>query len=132
MFKQISKLTKKYLFSKKKNVEEEIHCPHLAQISTTFVFKKLKFFENICLNKFWKWQKCIYFQKDASEIKKNCFFRILTPIVILFQKSFAAQFSTNIAQLWFFWKKQNGSANFLDIHSGSKLLVGDAQSIEMG
>ena len=46
MFKQISKSTKMYLFSKRcvweKIVEEEIYCSCLAQLSTTFFFKKTK------------------------------------------------------------------------------------------
>ena len=73
MFEQILKLTKMYLFWKRcvweKIVKEEICCARRAQISTTFLFSKFAFFKIICLHKFWNWQKCIYFEKDASERK---------------------------------------------------------------
>ena len=71
MFKQFSKLTKMCLFWKwcawEKIVREEIYCARLGQISTTFVFSKFAFLKIVCLNKFWNWQICIYFENDASK-----------------------------------------------------------------
>ena len=48
-------------------VKEEICCARLAQLSTTFLFSQFAFLKIICLNKFWKWKMCIYFEKHASE-----------------------------------------------------------------
>ena len=33
----------------------------------TFVISQFAFLRIVCLNKFWNWQICIYFKKDASE-----------------------------------------------------------------
>ena len=151
MSKQIFKLTNMYLFWKwcvwEIIDEEEIYCARLAQFGTIFVFEKFAFLKIVCLNKFWNWQICIYFENDASErwlmrkifivlalhnsaqllffqknkmavLVKNSFFQNCSPDFDFFQKSFAAQFSTNLAQFsttFVFLKKQNGGANFLVI-----------------
>ena len=63
MFKKMSKLTKMYSFPKGcvwvKIVEEEIYCARLAQLSTTFVFRK---------SHFWK-----LFVKTNFDIDKNVY-----------------------------------------------------------
>ena len=51
------------------NMHRDIYCARLAQLSATFIFSKFTFLKNICLNKFWNLQKCIYFGKFASERK---------------------------------------------------------------
>ena len=51
---------------------------------------------------------------------KKSFFQNFSPNFDFFQKSFAAQFSRNLAQFsttFVSLKKQNGGANFLDIIS---------------
>ena len=71
MFEQILKLTNMYLFWKgcvwEMIDEGEIHCAHLAQLSTTFLFSKFAILKIVCLNKFWNWKICIYFEKDVSD-----------------------------------------------------------------
>ena len=59
---------------------------------------------------------------------KKSFFHNCSPNFYFFQKSFAAQFSTNLAQFsttFVFLRKQNGGANFLDIRSGVNGLTQD-------
>ena len=54
---------------------------------------------------------------------KKSFFQNISPNFHFFQKSFAAQFSTNLAQFsttFVFSKKQNDGANFLDIPFSAK------------
>ena len=73
MSKQILKLTNMYLFWKRcvseRIDEEDIYCARLAQLSATFVFSKFAFLKIVCLNKFWNWQICIYFENDAFQRK---------------------------------------------------------------
>ena len=68
IFKQISKLTKTYLFSKgwvwEKIVEKEIYCAHLAQLSRTFVFE-IHIFENYMLIQISKLTKKYLFIKGC-------------------------------------------------------------------
>ena len=73
----------------KKIVEEEIYCSRLAQLSTNFLFTKFAFLKIDCLNKFWKWQMCIYFVKDASERK-------------LLRNRFVVLVQHNSSQIFFF------------------------------
>ena len=79
MYEQILKFTKMYLFWKicvwDKIVNEDIYCARLAQLSTTFLFTKFAFLKIICLNKFWNWHKCIYFEK--MRLRENCWVRDL-------------------------------------------------------
>ena len=71
MSKHFLKLTNMYLFWKwcvwEIIDEGEIYCALLAQLNPTFVFSQFAFLNIVCLNKFWNWQICIYFEKDASE-----------------------------------------------------------------
>ena len=97
MFKQISKLTKMYLFSKgcvwEKIVEQEIYCARLAQLSTIFFFSKFKLLKIICFNKFRNWQKCIYFRTVESKRR-------------LLRKRFIVLALRNSAQLLFIQKNK--------------------------
>ena len=56
MFKQSLKFIIMHLFwticISEKNVQKDIYCARLAQLSTTFIFSKFTFLKIICLNKF--------------------------------------------------------------------------------
>ena len=73
-----------------------------------FIFcSKFAFLKIIYLNKFWNWQKCIYFQKDATKIK-------------FLRKSFIVLAYHNSTQLLFFQIRIFENYMFIQIPKSTK------------